>query len=78
MTTQTRPVWHRFFFQVPILGWIARDVSEGDESNIYYALITFVSSWLSAILIFGYPGLIIPALMLVPLMFIALILISRG
>ncbi|NSX54693.1 hypothetical protein [Parasulfitobacter algicola] len=78
MTTQTRPLWQRFFFSFPVIGWIARDVSDGDESNIYYALVIFLASWLSAILLFGYPGLIIPALLMVPTMFVVLILISRG
>jgi len=66
----------RAFFAIPILGWIARDVAYGDESNIYFAVIAFVSLWAMSALTFGLPGLYLPAVALVPVMFCMLIAIT--
>jgi hypothetical protein len=70
------PMWQRLFFLVPIIGWVARDLIHGDESNIWYAIVLFVSLWLIAILLFGVPGLYIPAVLMVPVIFGFLILIT--
>lgn len=72
------PLWQRFFFAIPVLGWVARDLAFGDKYNIWYALIGFVSLWLCSGLIFGVPGLYIPALAMVPLIFATLIFITWG
>ncbi|QDY69113.1 hypothetical protein [Qingshengfaniella alkalisoli] len=68
----------RVLFAIPVLGWILRDVMAGDDSNIYYALAAFLCGWLCAIILFGYPAIIIPALMLVPTMFALLVTITFG
>lgn len=75
---RTAPDWGALFYKIPLIGWIARDVAEGDESNIYFALIAFVSLWGISVLTFGLPGLYLPALALVPVCFIMLIWISLG
>lgn len=67
-----------FFYKIPLLGWIARDVAHGDESNLYFALIAFMSLWGISALTFGLPGLYLPALGLVPVCFFMLIWISLG
>lgn len=72
------PFWQRLFLSVPVIGWIARDLLYGDKDSIWYALVAFFSAWGCAILMFGVPGLYLPALALVPVMFIILILISFG
>ncbi|MGB0660364.1 MAG: hypothetical protein ACPGNV_09315 [Mangrovicoccus sp.] len=77
-TLPATPLWQRILFMVPVIGWVMRDVLTKDESNVYWALGLLVSAWAVAILLFGYPGLIIPALALVPTMFLVLILITRG
>mgnify|MGYP007014103872 FL=1 len=71
-------MWQRLFFLVPIIGWVARDLIYGDKDTIWYALVAFISLWLSAILLFGLPGLYIPALAMVPVIFLILILITFG
>jgi hypothetical protein len=71
-----RPFWQRFLFAVPVLGWVAKDLLFGDKNNVWFAIIGFVSLWLSATLTFGLPGLYLPALALVPVMFIVLICIT--
>jgi len=82
MTAYTLPpkltTFERIVFRVPIIGRIWKEVSYGEEGNIYYALATFFSLWGILIMLFGLPGLYLPAVALVPIMFVILILISRG
>jgi hypothetical protein len=76
--TKRPSFWLRFLLAIPVIGWFAKDLLFGDKDNIWHALVAFVSLWLSAILVFGVPGLYLPALALVPVMFIILLLISFG
>lgn len=75
---QRRPLWLRLFYLIPIIGWMAKDTAEKGEENLYYGAAGLVSAWGIAILTFGYPGLIIPALLLVPIIVFALIVITWG
>ncbi|GFE48721.1 hypothetical protein So717_04740 [Roseobacter cerasinus] len=72
------PLWQRLFFKIPVLGWVAKDLLFGDKNNVWFALIGFVSLWLSSALTFGLPGLYLPALALVPVVFVVLLLITKG
>ncbi|MBK0329082.1 hypothetical protein I5535_17535 [Rhodobacteraceae bacterium F11138] len=72
------PFLQRLFFRIPVIGWVARDLAFGDKDNVWYALGGFVCLWLSLALIFGLPGLYLPALALVPVVFLTLLLITRG
>lgn len=75
--TPTRlPLWQRILFALPVLGWVAKDLAFGDKNNIWFALIMFVSLWMSSALVFGLPGLYLPALALVPVMFVVLVTIT--
>lgn len=65
-------------YRLPVIGRMAKEVVEGDEANIWYAIVGGVSLWISLIMLFGYAGLIIPALFLVFAMFVTLIRISLG
>ncbi len=76
--TRTLPFWQRLFFAIPVIGWVARDLFFGDKNNVWFALIGFVSLWLCSALTFGLPGLYLPALAMVPVMFVVLLLISKG
>lgn len=76
-STPTRlPFWQRLFFAIPVIGWVAKDLLFGDKNNIWFALIAFVSLWLSSALVFGLPGLYLPALALVPIIFVVLLFIT--
>lgn len=68
----------RFMFRVPFVGRIAKEVTYGDDHNIYYALAAFLSGWACLVMLFGLPGLYLPAVMLVPVIFALLLLITRG
>lgn len=72
------PLWQRILFAVPVLGRISKEVAYGPEENLSYAIAAFVCLWGCSVMLFGIPGLYIPALCLVPVMFTLLILISRG
>lgn len=72
------PLWQRILFSVPLLGRMAKEVAYGPEENFAYAIAAFVCLWGCLVMLFGIPGLYIPALCLVPVMFILLIAISRG
>ncbi len=68
----------RMFYKVPILGWTARDINEKGEDNMLWGLATVPLLWACLALTFGYPGIIIPALVLVPTIFLYLVLVSWG
>ncbi|MCV6587253.1 MAG: hypothetical protein OIF47_17125 [Marinibacterium sp.] len=77
--TPTRPLrWQRFLFAVPFFGWVARDVTFGTREDLWYAIALFVMLWVLSVVLFGVPGLYIPAVLMVPVMFVILILISQG
>lgn len=75
-TPDRLPLWQRLFFAIPVIGWIAKDLLFGDKNNIWFAIIAFVSLWLSSALVFGLPGLYLPALALVPVIFVTLVVIT--
>jgi hypothetical protein len=65
-------------YRIPLIGRMAREVVEGDEENAFYAVLGGVSAWACLILLFGYPGLILPAIGLTLVMFLTLIRITLG
>ncbi|MBF9049395.1 hypothetical protein GTA62_01840 [Roseobacter sp. HKCCD9010] len=65
-------------YRIPLIGRMAREIVEGDEDTPFYAVAMLVSLWASAFIIFGYAGLIIPALIMVAVMFLTLIRITMG
>lgn len=72
------PLWQRLIFAIPVLGWILKDVKNGQDANIWYHIITVISLWMISGLTFGIVGIAIPAVLMVPVIFTLLILISRG
>lgn len=73
-----KPLGLRLFHSIPIVGWTIRDMDEKGDDNLLWGLISIASAWGIAALLFGYPGIIIPALLLVPTIFLYLILVSWG
>lgn len=79
MTDTVPPsIARRAFYMIPIIGWTARDANEKGEDNILWGLATVPLLWACLALTFGYPGIIVPALILVPVIFLYLILVSWG
>lgn len=75
MTTDTMK---RAFYKIPVLGWMARDVAEGDKDNIWYALAALAALWAIAVMTWGLPALYLPAVLAAPLMLVLLVLITLG
>jgi hypothetical protein len=74
MTTQALT---RGFFAIPVLGWIAKDISRGQE-NIWYALVILLTVLVLAVNTWGVMALSLAALAFVPVMFVLLIAITQG
>jgi hypothetical protein len=68
----------RAFYSVPVIGWIARDLFEGDADVIYYLLAAVLSLWAIAVMTWGLPALTLPALFMVPVIVVCLLLITVG
>jgi hypothetical protein len=71
------PLAARLFYAIPLIGWIARDVVFGDKDNIWYALAILATVWILSIITWGYAAIIIPYLMMVPVCFFFIIVMSR-
>ncbi len=68
----------RSFYRVPVLGWIARDLIEGDADNIWYLLAAILCLWIMAIMTWGLPALYLPAVIAAPLVMVLLVIITLG
>ncbi|MEP2783841.1 MAG: hypothetical protein ABJO67_03510 [Pseudoruegeria sp.] len=76
--TARPPFWQRLLFVIPVLGWILKDYHDGQDANIWYHLIIVVSLWMISGLTFGVVGIGLPAVMMVPVIFVILFLITLG
>lgn len=76
--TNRLPLWERLIYAIPIFGWMLKDVVHGDPDNIYYFMATLVMMWILAGMIFGYPGIIIPAVIYAIVILALLVIITRG
>lgn len=75
-----RPRWitRHVTYRLPLIGRIAREVVEGPVDNAFAAILGVVSAVASAVLIWGYPALIIAALTAAALMLVTLVRITLG
>lgn len=65
-------------YRVPVLGWMLKEAVQGTATAKVLFVLNLLMIWLLAILTFGYPAIILPALVAVPLMFVLLVLITMG
>lgn len=65
-------------FSLPIFGPVLRELAHGSPDYPLYLLVLVLSLWGIAFVTFGLPGLYLPALALVPVMFILLVMLTRG
>ncbi|WP_077963379.1 hypothetical protein [Ensifer adhaerens] len=68
----------RLVYHVPVFGWMLKEAVQGSQTAKVLFLVNCALIWLLAIVTFGYPAIIIPALTLVPVIFVLLILITTG
>ncbi|MEM8555304.1 MAG: hypothetical protein AAGF71_10835 [Pseudomonadota bacterium] len=71
------PLWRRILQYIPILGWMLND-GDSDVANAWSGVVMIAALWGCSIMLFGYAGLIIPALFMVGVMFCVIVIISRG
>lgn len=65
-------------YRVPVFGRLIREAAEGSATAKVLFLVNIILAWVLAIMMFGYPAIILPALAAVPTMFIILMLITVG
>ncbi|HMB10792.1 hypothetical protein [Saliniramus sp.] len=58
----------RALYWIPIFGWLLRDAVYGDTLSRILFVVNLLVLWALAIMIFGYPAVIVPALLLTPTM----------
>jgi hypothetical protein len=73
----TAAIADRRLHAVPVIGWIARDIAQ-DPDSIWYALVILLTVLVLAVKTWGIMVLSLAALATVPVMFVLLILITRG
>ncbi|WP_010142255.1 hypothetical protein [Oceanicola sp. S124] len=76
MTTLAAP--RRLYHYIPVLGWILRDLERDFFGHIGYAALIAVTAMVLAVKTWGLVALGLTALALVPVVFIVLILLTRG
>ena len=74
----SRPLVLRLLYAVPVLGWMLKEAVEGQAGAKTLFVVNCALIWILAIAIFGYPAIILPALTIVPTIFVVLILITKG
>ncbi|HSF65167.1 MAG TPA: hypothetical protein VLA78_12305 [Paracoccaceae bacterium] len=67
----------RFLRALPVIGWIARDMSKGVE-NVFAAILILVTCVVLAVNVWGIVALTLTAVMAVPVMFLILIRLTLG
>ena len=64
------------FSYIPVLNWFIKDAQQGPDSSKILFFFNFVALSLLSIYFIGYPALIVIALAMVAMMFIALISVT--
>lgn len=78
--TNARPqqsILTRALRALPVIGWIARDMSKGVD-NVFYALMILLTAVVLAVQVWGLVALVMTALFAVPVMFVLLIRLTIG
>ena len=63
-------------YNIPLFGWMLREAAEGTVTAKLLFVINCLLLWALAIVIFGFPAIIIPALAAVAGMFVLLFILS--
>ena len=68
----------RLFCAIPLFGWMLRDAVHGsDESRIWFML-NIVMLWIFSGVIFGLPGIVVPAIAAAFLTLTTLVVMTAG
>jgi hypothetical protein len=69
---------HRGVTALPLVGRIAREVTEGDAANKWYLAFSLLTLWFLAAMTWGLAAVVIPFVMLVPVCILMLVALTRG
>lgn len=72
------PLYQRLLFQIPILGWIARDVVFGTADNAWYAAAIAATIWILSIATWGLAAFVLPFVIAAPLILLTLAIMAWG
>ena len=72
------PLYQRLLFQIPILGWIARDVAFGTDDNIWYAAAIAATIWILSISTWGLVAFVLPFVAAAPLLLMTIAIMAWG
>ena len=62
---------------VPIVGWMVREVTKNPERGLAIAMVNGLLAWVLAVVLFGFAGLVIPAMGLVVVVFVLFLGFAR-
>jgi hypothetical protein len=65
-------------YRIPLIGRMAREIAEGPVDNAFAAIFGLVAAVASAVLVWGYPALIVSALIATAFVLVTLIRITLG
>lgn len=61
---------------VPVLGWFIKDAQQGSDVSKILFFANFTALWILSVYFLGYPALIVTALTMVSMMFLALLSVT--
>lgn len=64
------PLLQRLFLNIPVVGWIARDVLFGHRDNIVYFGVIVATIWIGAVVTWGVLALLVPFVLAIPAAFV--------
>ncbi|GAB4389542.1 hypothetical protein [Albidovulum sp.] len=67
-----------WYYAIPVLGWMARDLVHGSRDNLLYFLVICLTALVLAVKTWGLVALSLTALATVPVIFAVLIAITLG
>lgn len=73
-----RPLPLRLLFAVPVLGWMLRDMAEGDDQAILWFAVTVICALACVTLLFGLPGLVLGMIGMAFFTLTMVLLVTRG
>ncbi len=65
-------------YRVPLFGWMLRDAFEGREDAPLWFALNVILLWILSVIVFGWAGLIVPALLGVAVVFYVILAITVG
>lgn len=65
-------------YNIPVIGWMLRSAARGDDSEKIFFLLNFVMIWGFAVIFYGLPAVIYPAVVLAIAFLIFLVVFTAG